>query len=272
MKFTYIFENPFFIIYVLTRVLIRLFVGCNIRNDIFSRRGWHRIDGFLKSFNVPIYLIRSSLINQVHRNVSERPFQHEPKVSNYLRRKTGDVCIDISANFGYYSFLLYNNFKRIIAIEPHPLNIDILQGVKQKFDYDRVEILNIAISDTEGYLPLYTGAHSGRHSLLKTGRLIGEKEFTIVRAKTLTSIIGDTLIDLVKVDVEGVEWMVLKGAQSRLNQIKSWLIELHDLTRKNELKQWFETRNYTCNWVDEHHVYAVRKQLAHYYPNTLVNK
>lgn len=253
-----IIDNPFHILYVLLRVLVRGFVGRNTRNRIFTQIGWGRIDGFMKSFNVPLHMIRSLLIKQIHRRVSNRPFQHEPYVSNYLKSKTGNVFIDIGANFGYYSFLLHENFQRIIAIEPHPQNVDVLQCVKQKYGYDRVEVLNIAVSNADGKTKLYIGAHSGGHSLRRNGRFIEKNNFIAVQAKTLASVIGDKIVDLIKVDVEGAEWLVLEGAKRVLNQIDSWLIELHDLSRNKELERWFETRNYTCKWIDEKHIYAER--------------
>jgi len=66
------------------------------------------------------------------------------------------------------------------------------------------------------------------------------------------------LADLVKVDVEGAEWEVLNGAKNVMSKIRSWLIELHDTTRKNELKDLLKSSGYNVRWVDRNHIFAWR--------------
>lgn len=262
MKYTHIFRNPFYIVYIFLRALIRTFVGRQSRNSILTRMGWENIESFLTSLNVSTQIIRTSIINRVHRHITERPFQHEPLVSSFLIHKKGNIFIDVGANFGYYSFLLHDNYKRIIAIEPHPLNLNILQELKQKHSCHRVTVLNVAVSDINGKAPLYLTDSPSSHTLLPNRQKTTKRKTITVQLKTLTSIIGNDNIDLVKVDVEGGEWKVLTGAEKALNQINSWLIELHDPSRKKELTQWFTERKHTYTWIDEKHIYATRTKAA----------
>ena len=65
-------------------------------------------------------------------------------------------------------------------------------------------------------------------------------------------------------DVEGAEWKVLAGAKNVMGKIKSWLIELHDTTRKNELENLMKTYGYKIKWLKistrkEIHLYAERR-------------
>jgi len=59
---------------------------------------------------------------------------------------------------------------------------------------------------------------------------------------------------LVKVDVEGAEWLVLEGAKGMMNRIRSWLIELHDPIRKREIERRMAQHGYQHIWIDDHHI------------------
>ena len=67
---------------------------------------------------------------------------------------------------------------------------------------------------------------------------------------TLASFFPNTEIDLIKADVEGEEWKVLEGAEPILERIKSWVVELRDSGRKEELEDWFVSRGYSVRWLD----------------------
>ena len=206
------------------------------------------------------------MVKEVNVRVKREYFRHEPEVSSLLTSLHGRVFIDIGANVGYYSFLLHNNFELIIAIEPHPKNVRIIQQVKEKYGYHKVNILQRAVSDKDGETKLYLGSHCGGHGLLDifpyspqedrhiVHRL--KKSFLPVHATTLDTLL-QTLgsADLVKVDVEGAEWKVLEGANKAMHKIKSWLIELHDLTRKEELENLMKSFNYKAKWIDFRHLY-----------------
>jgi len=51
---------------------------------------------------------------------------------------------------------------------------------------------------------------------------------------------------------------VLKGSQTIMPRIKSWMIELHDTNRKNELEDYLSHEGYSTRWLDEKHIYAWR--------------
>jgi len=251
--------DPLIMPWVALRVLVRILVGRHKRNNIFTQVGWGRPDSFWLSLGFPKHLIRSWLIKTLHQSVVEAT--HEPKVSTFLLNKFGELFVDVGANHGYFSFLLYRNFKRLIAVEPHPENLDIIKAVKQVYNYPRVETLPIALNSHNGEVNLYIGSHSGGHSIFRYGRFIKTGEFIKVPAKTLTSIIvdNDVDVDLIKVDVEGAEWRVLEGTNSVMDRIQSWLIELHDVARKHDLEDFFEALGYNHRWINRNHFYAFRR-------------
>jgi len=171
---------------------------------------------------------------------------HEKPVSSFLRSASGHVFLDVGANYGYYSMLLRGNFEKIYAFEPIPSIFKELESNLEKFD--DVKCIRKAVSNVDGQIVelSYHGSHGSAETV------------------TLASFFPNTEIDLVKVDVEGEEWKVLEGAEPILKRIKSWVVELHDPRRKEELENWFVSRGYSVRWLDfafkgsrtANHIYA----------------
>lgn len=253
-----------YFIYIPLRVLTRILLGGKARRIRFFRcKGWTTSELFFKFLKVPRCIIFNLMVYELLRSINSNRFCHEPKVTNCLRTKHGKSFIDIGANFGYYSFLLHPNFERILAIEPHPENVRVINEVKQKYGYSKVEILEFAVSDEDGDTRLYTGRHSGGHSLLRNPQL-DSPQFINVKTKTLANILGSDVADLVKVDVEGAEWQVLKGAEPVVENIKNWVVELHNPNRKQDMENWFRSHGYQFKWLDfngetGNHIFAWRE-------------
>jgi len=188
--------------------------------------------------------------------------KHETLASHLLRHKKGVLFVDIGANYGYYSFLLYRNFDNILAIEPHPKNIAIINTIKQKMGYKKITILPFAVNDKNGGAKLYLSSHSSYHSLFRQEAVPQLDKTLIVKTITLNSLLKKfNKVDLIKLDVEGAEWKVLAGAKNVMYKISTWLIELHDATRKNELEKLMKSRGYKVKWIQmsnrkQFHLYA----------------
>lgn len=173
----------------------------------------------------------------------------------------GTLFIDIGASLGYYSFLLHNKFKEIIAFEPHPDNIAIINDVIRLDGYRNIKVLGMAVGDKNGQAKLFVGQHSGGHSLLRHTRLIKDGSFIVVPIITLATFLGNKIVDLIKVDVEGAEWMVLKGAEPVMQNINSWIIEVHNLDRLNEAEKLLQSYGYETKWLDLNHIVAWRNSI-----------
>ena len=252
--------DPFVLPYYALRILIRIILGRKRRDWLFYTLGWFREDGWLKWLKVPSKLIYKFTVIGVRRSVSQKFLRHEPAVSNFImEKKYGDLFIDVGANWGYYSFLLHRNFNEIIAFEPHPDNIAIINGVKQIGGYNNIKVLPMALVDKSGRARLFIGQHAGGHSLLDSSRLIRDESFILVPTTTLTTFLGNKVVDLIKVDVEGAEWLVLKGAEKVIKNIKSWVIEVHDPHRLNEMEKLLQSHGYQTKWLDRNHIHAARK-------------
>lgn len=248
--------NPLAVIYFSFRVVTRFVLGRQHRNSILRKLHWETLSEFLDWTRFPGYLSELCMVEEVEARIKRKYFRHEPEVSSLLTTLHGQLFIDIGANVGYYSFLLHDNFDRIIAVEPHPNNVRLMRRVKEKYGYPKVNILLKAISNKDGESKLYLGSHRGGHSLVKkpTSNCI------TIGATTLDFLLRTYRnVDFVKVDVEGAEWKVLDGAGNVMNKIKSWMIELHDKTRRSELENLLKSYDYKVKWVDFNHIYAWRQ-------------
>lgn len=145
--------------------------------------------------------------------------------------KNIDVFIDIGANLGYYSCLALKNEKYVIAFEPQHQNLDCLfKNIKINNWQNKVEVMPIALSHSPGLLALY-GASGPSASLIKNWAGYSSKYSKTVPINTLDNILSGRFSDsklFIKIDVEGAEYAVLKGALDTIDRkVKPiWLVEV----------------------------------------------
>jgi FkbM family methyltransferase len=138
--------------------------------------------------------------------------------------KPGMTFVDIGSNKGDFALLaakVMEDRGRVLAFEPVPDNLHWLRKSVALNGYESVEIVEIALSDANGRVPIYLGPWSGWHSLLPVASESGE---TIeVTARTLDSFMAeqeDPRVDVIKIDVEGAEMQVLHGAARTLAEAR----------------------------------------------------
>lgn len=255
--------DPLALAYMLIRVSLRILFGSETRNKILKATSLETLENFLKRIHYPEHLTTLLLMKETSARVQRDVFRHEPLVSSFLASKKGAVFVDVGANVGYYSFLLYDNFDRILAVEPHPDNVAIMTGITKERNFSKVKICPFAVGDKDrDEVRLYAGSHCGGHTLSaqrSSPASRNQQRYIGVQMVTLNTLLKNyESVDLVKVDVEGAEWLVLKGAEDVLDRIRSWVVEVHGLKRKEEVEKWYNDRNYRHEWIDENHIYAER--------------
>jgi FkbM family methyltransferase len=154
----------------------------------------------------------------------------QPESWNAIRPYlTGDaVFVDVGAHMGYYSLkaaAVLGPRGRVIAVEPNPPRLKALQGNISASNAAQVHVYPVACLDRESTLKLYsaTRANTGQTSLSRgdageTGAVAAEYR---VRARPLDAIVlddGVQRVDVIKIDVEGAETLVLRGAQWTLDR------------------------------------------------------
>jgi FkbM family methyltransferase len=145
-------------------------------------------------------------------------------VRQHLSR--GATFVDVGAHIGYYSLKalpVVGLEGRVIAIEPNPDTVRELRDNIQASRAGVIRVEPVACSSEEGTLDLFAAprVNTGQASLSQVnasqdGQAVAAYR---VRARPLDAIVEDagvSRVDVVKIDVEGAEFIVLKGALETL--------------------------------------------------------
>ena len=141
----------------------------------------------------------------------------------FLEVNSNDICIDLGANIGYASLVMWlKGSKKIYAIEPNIEAFKVLE--KNLEDIKNISTLNIAISSETKEEKLYLHKNlksksdikkvvelSQASSLLSNKTNLGN-EFFKVKAKNLIDFLDDlkTKPTIIKCDIEGGEYIIFK--------------------------------------------------------------
>lgn len=150
----------------------------------------------------------------------------EPEVTNFFLKNIEETshCLDVGANFGYYSLLMGKcaHSGRTIALEPDSKIFELLRdNIFVNDAQDSMRPVHAAAAAESGQLTLYRRVtRSGNTSIIllpeEYTTCLGEKRvepFTVdaIRVDALLPDL-DGRIDFIKVDVEGAEPLVFRGA------------------------------------------------------------
>jgi FkbM family methyltransferase len=161
---------------------------------------------------------------------------YEPEKRALIRQilKPGMTFLDVGANKGDFSLLaasLVGPEGRVIAIEPEARNCaDLARNVALNH-LANVSMHQLALSDIDGRAALYLGQKSGWHTLKAAQRRrdVGTVEVETERLDSLLEKLAIKHVDVAKIDVEGGEVEVIKGAQESIASSPEivLLIDLH---------------------------------------------
>ena len=179
----------------------------------------------------------------------------ENEVKLIIKNTRGYLFVDVGANIGTHSIIARRSFDIVIAIEPHPSSMKKFRTKIVEKKIRNIYTMCVAISNyfSRGRLNLSTTSGSHRLNSLSTDT----SKYITVPVVTLASLLEDGA-DLIKVDVEGSEFKVVTGARPIIHKIKAWIIEVHDMDRRRELKNIMECFGYETRWLDHGHLYAYR--------------
>ena len=193
-------------------------------------------DGFVEAHAAPFGLTFTGPAADCITRHIYRIGAHEPHITRYLLDHVSvaadEVALDVGANIGWYSVLLDRLSApgaRVLAFEPDPESYRLLKANLQANHAARVTALNLALGDKPGVALLhrYRDSNNGRHTLLEGNTSGGTVE---VQVQTLADVwereqLGARRVALLKIDVEGFECLVLRGAGDLLKRCKRVLLE-----------------------------------------------
>jgi FkbM family methyltransferase len=174
--------------------------------------------------------------------------------------KEGMTIVDIGAFEGDHSMMFahwMHDKGKILAFEPEPNNCRWFRRNMEVNNYKCIDLYECALSDREGTATFHPGTGVGSlvlRSWWKTGLPI------TVKTQTLDNILNQAHIDkvdLIKIDVEGGDLLVLKGAQRTLKNNRAHLIMDVDVVSNMERSELFELLT-----SFGYEIYRVGKQLT----------
>jgi FkbM family methyltransferase len=174
----------------------------------------------------------------------------EKHILDHFDPKKDDTVIDVGAHLGRYALISANKVGKggkVIAIEANPLVFQKLNKNLELNRFTNVTSLNYAVYSTKGKIKLFFPNEGLKNTLFNTvvsDRAISSEKYIEVNADTLDNIlyslnINPMNVNWVKIDVEGAELEVLKGATNILakGQDISLLIEIHNVSDGKNLNE-----------------------------------
>ena len=148
----------------------------------------------------------------------------------------GGAVVDVGANIGYFSLLaakLVGNAGKVIAVEAHPRNFEILSAAVQHNGLEQVVAFNIGLSDENGSAQVIMADQNEFAN--RTASMVPQPGLSgpTVPVRRFDDCISDwniDVIDLLKLDVDGFETKVARGAAESLRsgRVKNVIVELND--------------------------------------------
>jgi FkbM family methyltransferase len=191
---------------------------------------------------------------------------HELNEWRFLNQhlKSDMVFIDVGANQGEYSLYAAKRLTKgyVYAFEPVDFFYNLLGENIALNKFRNIQTFHYGLSDKNMQLPIYMGATgAGEHEGLATIFQSDQRKRFIqnIELKILDEI-ADTLglqrVDFMKIDVEGAEMLVLKGAHKTIARFRPLiLLEINDATYRaagfsqQDVIRFFTDLNYTLHVI-----------------------
>lgn len=179
--------------------------------------------------------------------------------------REGDTCIDIGANFGYYTLVLsklVGNSGKVYSFEPVKETVQVLRKVIQCNGITNVEVYDSAVSDKDGVAELRSCGAGDLDACLSGGIYIPdvlnwERQTTL---ETVNVISVDTFVktnnlervDFVKIDTQGLDILVLEGMKETINKCRPVIIcECLGQENRDKITALFKSINYSYQTTED---------------------
>jgi FkbM family methyltransferase len=201
--------------------------------------------------NVSGYDIKIDINDDIGRRIYHD--NHESEIVDMLSELVGlgDKIIDVGGHYGYYTAIfrgLVGHTGEVIVVEPNPKNAELLRDTIRANDWKNVEIIEKAVSESEGEIILNSvkngegrsfveGAH-GRSSI--SDRADTEFKVETIGLSSLIEQRGIKMVDLIKIDIEGAEIGALRSLSGKFDLLSTMIIEIHSNQPKDIYDEMYD--------------------------------
>jgi FkbM family methyltransferase len=123
------------------------------------------------------------------------------------------IALDIGANIGNHSIYFKNHFKKVLSYEPLMTTFEVLKINTRRFE--NIEIYNFGISNQNGEFSMKVDPANIGGSKVDSSASCEDLKFEFF---TLDYLKLNQEIGMIKIDVEGHEYEVLKGAEKTIKK------------------------------------------------------
>lgn len=186
----------------------------------------------------------------------------EPQTLALMERLLGqgDACIDVGAHVGLHALIAARQVGatgQVIAIDPQPYNCERVLVNCRLNGFNQVLTVVAAAGEADGFVTLHDQKANDKTRLTLAGDGVGDVaarfETPIIRLDSLAQRHGLTRLRLLKVDVEGYEAQVLRGAAGLLMTTENVIFECLPQTEPAEAKvlaDLLQTAGFVLKQVD----------------------
>ncbi|MEQ1618750.1 MAG: FkbM family methyltransferase [Terricaulis sp.] len=203
---------------------------------------------------------------------------YEPEIlaAFELFLRPGDTFVDVGANFGWHSVhaaRIVGSAGKVFAFEPVPYIAEVLERNCRRNGFNNVEVHRIALGARQAQVKMALNSEN------PGGGCVADFGTLPVHMFALDQVIADARPTLIKIDVEGHEMEVLRGANRTLDAEPVVVLEYNRGPHRKRIFRYLSDRGYSLyivsdalafNWLrmpyvpqDFENIVAVPKRLAH---------
>ncbi len=176
--------------------------------------------------------------------------------------KDADLVVDIGANEGYYTLKIKQNnpMCKVMAIEPNPLAFEILKKNIESNKIQGVILVNKAICNRNGKMTLEivesVSAIGGRdvrvidRPWLKK-EMIRKIKVDCITLERLFRIYNIDRVDILKLDIEGMEFDILKNSKNILDKVRKIVVEWHSEKIRDNVKRFLKKNGFNLLYEEK---------------------
>jgi FkbM family methyltransferase len=177
--------------------------------------------------------MRLDLSDYIQRSIYFGTFERPEAAAIKRLLRPGAVAVDVGANVGFFTALFAARVGpggRVLSFEPSPIAGSRLDEMVRANSLTQCHVYHCALGEAPGELPLYWDPNYHNHSPTLVPHAM--EPGAVVPVRLLDDVLDEAgvgRVDLLKVDVEGYEPAVLRGAARSLaaGRIRAIIIEFN---------------------------------------------